>query len=87
MFGNKKPKKTRLTGQTAEEIVHHVEEQVRQEMIRKAVKVGLFGSITVDPNEVYVSKEQARYSMEVLRKLREEQQAEKNVWAKKNRTV
>lgn len=42
------------------------EEAVRQGMEGRAVKVGFWGSMSVDPSQVYVSRAQAQRAIQVL---------------------
>lgn len=51
---------------TQEELSQHLEDEVRRQMAKKSIKMGFWGSISVDPNEMYVSKNQAERSIRVL---------------------
>ena len=66
MFGKKAPRSKSLRFDTQEELFRHLEAEVRQKMVKKAVKMGFWGSLSVDPNEVYISKEQADRSLRAL---------------------
>lgn len=62
---NKKKHQPKIN--SSEELLQHVEKEVREEMNSQAITVGFWGSISVDPNKIYVSKEQADQSMRILK--------------------
>lgn len=72
-LGSRKPRE--VSEQDVGSLMEQVEHQVRAEMKQKAVKVGFFGGIQVDPKHVYVSKEQAEHSMRSLERLRAQRAA------------
>ena len=66
-------KKHQLKFKSSEELLQHVEKEVREEMNSQAITVGFWGSISVDPNKIHVSKEQADRSMRLLKDFLAEQ--------------
>jgi hypothetical protein len=49
-----------------ESLIRELEKQVEREMRRKSISISFWGTLTLNPNEVYVSPEQAERSMKAL---------------------
>jgi hypothetical protein len=54
---------------SVEELMEFFEETVRQKMHRESHSISFWGELRVDPNKVYVSREDAERSRKVLENL------------------